>query len=110
MRMFWIANLYAHVFSEEHRSAMQSACEMPVRLNATRSWRRPELWNEHRPDQIEKPSAYWRDHSAGASRRRVTPMPLRKPALQRPDCFLLLVPSPTKWGLPVMFRGLAARR
>jgi hypothetical protein len=33
-----------------------------------------------------------------------------KPALQRPGCFLLLVPSPTKWGLPVMFRGLAARR
>ena len=27
-------------------------------------------------DQIDKPSiAYWRDHSAGASRRRVTPMP-----------------------------------
>src|SRR5439155_27178680 len=26
--------------------------------------------------QIDKPSsAYWRDHSAGASRRRVTPMP-----------------------------------
>jgi len=31
-------------------------------------------------------------------------------ALQRADYFLLLVPSPTKWGLPVMFRGLAARR
>src|SRR6266576_276055 len=29
-----------------------------------------------RQDQIDKPSiAYWRDHSAGASRRRVTPMP-----------------------------------
>src|SRR5947208_9706988 len=27
-------------------------------------------------DQIHKPSiAYWRDHSAGASRRRVTPIP-----------------------------------
>jgi len=31
-------------------------------------------------------------------------------ALQRADCFLLLVLSPTRWGLPVMFRGLAARR
>src|SRR5438128_7875862 len=42
----------------------------------TRSWRRPELRNEDRQDQIDKPSiAYWRDHSAGASRRRVTPMP-----------------------------------
>ena len=31
---------------------------------------------KNRQDQIDKPSiAYWRDHSAGASRRRVTPMP-----------------------------------
>jgi hypothetical protein len=31
---------------------------------------------EDRPDQIDKPSiAYWRDHSGGASRRWVTPMP-----------------------------------
>jgi hypothetical protein len=30
----------------------------------------------NRHDQVNKPSiAYWRDHSAGASRRRVTPMP-----------------------------------
>src|SRR5437899_8213629 len=32
--------------------------------------------HEDRQVQIDKPSiAYWRDHSAGASRRRVTPMP-----------------------------------
>src|SRR6267143_6067703 len=32
--------------------------------------------HEDRQDQIDKPSiAYWRDHSAGASRRRVTLMP-----------------------------------
>jgi hypothetical protein len=31
---------------------------------------------EDRPDEFDKPSiAYWRDHSAGASRRRVTPIP-----------------------------------
>jgi hypothetical protein len=31
---------------------------------------------KYRQDQIDKPSiAYWRDHSAGASRRRVTPIP-----------------------------------
>ena len=42
----------------------------------TRSWRRPRVAHEDRQDQIDKPSiAYWRDHSAGASRRRVTPMP-----------------------------------
>jgi hypothetical protein len=36
---------------------------------------RPALVANDR-DQIDKPSiAYWRDHSAGASRRRVTPMP-----------------------------------
>src|SRR5689334_22785148 len=32
--------------------------------------------HEDRPDQIDNPSiAYWRLHSAGASRRRVTPIP-----------------------------------
>src|SRR5439155_20518029 len=32
--------------------------------------------HEDRQVQIDKPSvAYWRDHSAGASRRRVTPIP-----------------------------------
>src|SRR6266446_6861231 len=32
--------------------------------------------HEDRQVQIDKPSiAYWRDHAAGASRRRVTPMP-----------------------------------
>src|SRR5712672_2813739 len=42
----------------------------------TRSWRQLELPHEDRKVQIDKPSiAYWRDHSAGASRRRVTPMP-----------------------------------
>src|SRR6266487_3233838 len=42
----------------------------------TRSWRQPGAAHEDRQDQIDKPSiAYWRDHSAGASRRRVTPMP-----------------------------------
>src|ERR1700757_5337690 len=45
----------------------------------TRSWRRPELHvknRDDRQDQTDKPSiAYWRDHSAGASRRRATPMP-----------------------------------
>src|SRR5438552_1188962 len=42
----------------------------------TRSWRATELAHEDCEVQIDKPSiAYWRDHSAGASRRRVTPMP-----------------------------------
>src|SRR5213595_3844920 len=37
----------------------------------SRSWRAKDC-----EVQIDKPSiAYWRDHSAGASRRRVTPMP-----------------------------------
>src|SRR6266446_7029145 len=39
----------------------------------TRSWRPAGIAHEDRQDQIDKPSiAYWRDHSAGASRRRVT--------------------------------------
>src|SRR5437588_10690998 len=42
----------------------------------TRSWRATELAHEDCEVQIDKPSiAYWRNHSAGASRRRVTPMP-----------------------------------
>ena len=42
----------------------------------TRSWRQTGVAREDRRNQIDKPSiAYWRDHSAGASRRRVTPMP-----------------------------------
>jgi len=64
----------------------------------------------------------WRGFNSaalGASRRGslfafalTTRAPWRsvRPALQRADCFLLLVPSPTKWGLPLMFRGLTARR
>ena len=49
---------------EELGLAMQSSSrQRPVRMFC-------------RQDQIDKPSiAYWRDHSAGASRRRVTPMP-----------------------------------
>ena len=40
----------------------------------TRSWRRRLSGNA--ADQTDKPNiAYWRPHSAGASRRRVTPMP-----------------------------------
>ena len=36
----------------------------------------PELHLKERQDQIGKPSiAYWRDHSAGASRRRAMPIP-----------------------------------
>ena len=42
----------------------------------TRSWRQTGVAREDRRNQIDKPSiAYWRDHSAGVSRRRVTPMP-----------------------------------
>src|SRR5947208_16354914 len=42
----------------------------------TRSWRAAGVAHEDRQVQIDKPSvAYWRDHSAGASRRRVTPIP-----------------------------------
>src|SRR5437660_640898 len=42
----------------------------------TRSWRADGVAHEDCGVQIDKPSiAYWRDHSAGASRRRVTPMP-----------------------------------
>src|SRR2546430_9242447 len=42
----------------------------------TRSWRPAGIAHEDGQAQIDKPSiVYWRDHSAGASRRRVTPMP-----------------------------------
>src|SRR6266571_1283248 len=42
----------------------------------TRSWRRAEFHMKDRPVQMDKPSiAYWRDHSAGAWRRRATPTP-----------------------------------
>src|SRR6266446_7602053 len=56
--------------------AIASILAVGLRALQTRSWRRAELHMRDRQVQIDKPSiAYWRDHSAGASRRRVTPMP-----------------------------------
>src|SRR6266436_7219747 len=56
--------------------AIASILAVGLRALQTRSWRRAELHMRDREVQIDKPSiAYWRDHSAGASRRRVTPMP-----------------------------------
>ena len=52
----------------------------------TRSWRAAGVAHEDCEVQIDKPSiAYWRDHSAGASRRRATPMPRDQDGAARPS-------------------------
>jgi hypothetical protein len=71
----WEAGLTARLdlaIPRDHARIIADAIREAVRLRRAGVLEREAAID----DQIDKPSiAYWRDHSAGASRRRVTPMP-----------------------------------